>query len=86
MNDQIAEVVQVSDNKTAINTWYGACNPRFIDLVGDYAGRELFLLEGDSLLRECFSDDRIDFHDGFQMLHAVFVVERFLDNLIKRHC
>lgn len=35
----------------------------FIDLVGDYAGKELFLIEGDSLLRECFEDERIDF-DG----------------------
>ncbi len=85
MGDQAVEVVQVAD-KSPINTWYAACRPRFIDLVGDYAGRELFLLEGDSLLRECFSDDRLDFHDGFQMLHAVFVVERFLENLIKRHC
>lgn len=33
----------------------------WIDLVGDYAGRELFLVEGDSLLRECFEDERIDF-------------------------
>lgn len=58
----------------------------FIDLVGDYAGKELFLVEGDSLLRECFEDERIDFDDGFQVLHAVYVVERFLENLTKRHC
>ena len=37
-------------------------------------------------MRECLSDDRIDFNHGFQMLHAVFLVERFLENLIKRHC
>lgn len=24
--------------------------------------------------------------DGFQLLHAVYVVERFLENLVKRHC
>jgi len=23
---------------------------------------------------------------GFQVLHAVYVVERFLENLVKRHC
>jgi hypothetical protein len=23
---------------------------------------------------------------GFQLLHAVYVVERFLENLVKRHC
>ena len=24
--------------------------------------------------------------DGFQLLHAVYIVERFLENLVKRHC
>jgi hypothetical protein len=50
-------------DKTSILSWYDARTPRILDLVGDYAGRELFLVEGDSLLRACFEDDRIDF-DG----------------------
>lgn len=29
--------------------------------MGDYAGQELFLLEGDSLLLRCFSDPDLDF-------------------------
>jgi hypothetical protein len=45
----------------SITNWYDCCRPLFIDLVGDYAGKELFLIEGDSLLRECFEDSRIDF-------------------------
>ncbi|PBP25521.1 DEAD/DEAH box helicase [Diplocarpon rosae] len=67
-------------------SWYDRSRPIWIDLVGDYAGKELFLVEGDSLLRECFEDERIDFKGGFQLLHAVYVVERFLEDLIKRHC
>ncbi|KAF4635469.1 hypothetical protein G7Y89_g2618 [Cudoniella acicularis] len=70
----------------SIISWYDSTRPMFIDLVGDYAGKELFLLEGDSLLRECFEDDRIDFDSGYQLLHTVYVVERFLENLVKRHC
>ncbi|KAF7874002.1 hypothetical protein EAF04_002674 [Stromatinia cepivora] len=70
----------------SILSWYDETRPMWIDLVGDYAGKELFLVEGDSLLRECFADERIDFQDGFQLLHAVYVVERFLENLVKRHC
>jgi hypothetical protein len=146
----------------AVLSWYDKTRPMFIDLVGDYAGKELFLVEGDSLLRVCFEDERIDFQgkppracsglhsslglslaakvaisvaktircaswyrwmvslyhdsgservrwvelvpgpanltehhstgllliisDGFQLLHAVYVVERFLENLVKRHC
>ncbi|ESZ96877.1 hypothetical protein SBOR_2742 [Sclerotinia borealis F-4128] len=70
----------------SIMSWYDETRPMWIDLVGDYAGKELFLVEGDSLLRECFADERIDFQDGFQLLHAVYVAERFLENLVKRHC
>ena len=44
-----------------ILAWYDSSRPMFIDLVGDYAGKELFLVEGDSLLRQCFEDERIDF-------------------------
>lgn len=40
---------------------YKSLRPRSIDLVGDYAGQELFLVEGDSLLLECFSNVKIDF-------------------------
>jgi hypothetical protein len=50
-------------HETSILSWYDARKPRILDLVGDYAGKELFLVEGDSLLRACFEDDRIDF-DG----------------------
>jgi hypothetical protein len=45
----------------SILNWYDSTRPMFIDLVGDYAGKELFLIEGDSLLRETFEDERIDF-------------------------
>lgn len=71
--------------------------------MGDYAGKELFLLEGDSLLLQCFGDPRLDFDskpnvsptvavffadvkDGFQLLHAVYAVEYFLQGLSQRHC
>ncbi|OJJ96008.1 hypothetical protein ASPACDRAFT_1883217 [Aspergillus aculeatus ATCC 16872] len=60
--------------------------PRTIDLIGDYAGDELFILEGDSLLRHCFSDDLLDFDLGFQLLHATYIVERFLAQLHQRKC
>ena len=46
----------------SITSWYDCSRPMWIDLVGDYAGKELFLVEGDSLLRECFEDGRIDFN------------------------
>lgn len=39
---------------------YGRLSVRRVDLVGDYAGQELFLVEGDSLLLRCFSDAKVD--------------------------
>ena len=50
-----------ASDTNSILEWYDTSRPLFIDLVGDYAGKELFLVEGDSMLRECFGDERIDF-------------------------
>ena len=44
-----------------LQQWYGRQSARRVDLVGDYAGKELFLLEGDSLLLHCFGDATLDF-------------------------
>ncbi|KAF1981705.1 P-loop containing nucleoside triphosphate hydrolase protein [Aulographum hederae CBS 113979] len=59
---------------------------RRVDLVGDYAGNELFMIEGDSLLLHCFSDPRLDFQNGLQLLHAAYNVEAFLNGLLRRKC
>ena len=45
----------------AVLKWYNDLNPRYVDLVSDYAGREVFLIEGDSMLLDCFADGLIDF-------------------------
>jgi hypothetical protein len=71
---------------SCILSWYDTSRPRRLDLVGDYAGQELFLIDGDSLLRDCFGDARLDFLCGWQVLHAAYSVERFLDALVVRHC
>lgn len=57
-----------------------------VDLVGDYAGNELFMIEGDSLLLRCFDDEDLDFNPGLQLLHATYNVEHFLHNLAFRKC
>ncbi|RPA99632.1 P-loop containing nucleoside triphosphate hydrolase protein [Choiromyces venosus 120613-1] len=69
-----------------IREWYDKLQPIRVDLVGDYAGEEFFVIEGDSLLRWVFADERIDFDTGFQLLHAVYVVESFLQQLSSRQC
>lgn len=49
---------------------YGSLSTRRVDLVGDYAGQELFAVEGDSLLLRCFTDPRLDF-DGECSLYCL---------------
>lgn len=70
----------------SLSAWYSTTHTVHVDLVGGYAGAEFFLIEGDSLLRVAFSDTRIDFDSGFQLLHAVYVVEEFLSMIKGRRC
>ena len=74
------------DPNSALLEWYGKLHSRRVDLVGDYAGQELFVLEGDSLLLRSFSDPKLDFGYGLQMLHAGYIVESFLQALVQRRC
>lgn len=64
---------EVARATASILAWYDSTRPMHIDLVGDYAGKELFLVEGDSLLRECFDDERLDF-DG-KSTHNTFMLQ-----------
>jgi len=74
-------------SESKLLSWYSQLYPFRLDLVGDYAGSSRFLIHGDSLLRHCFSDERIEFSDGsFQLLHAVYVVEQFLQGFVRRKC
>lgn len=66
--------------------WYAKLYSRRVDLVGDFAGSERFLVHGESLLLQCFSDSHIDFDPGFQLLHATYAVEKFLQGLVSRCC
>ena len=70
----------------ALSEWYAKIGAKYLDLVGDYAGKENFFIEGDSLLLECFSDPLLDFSPGFQLLHAIYIVEKYLHDLVKRGC
>ncbi|KAF7555852.1 hypothetical protein G7046_g6455 [Stylonectria norvegica] len=66
--------------------WYSTQRTLTVDIVGDFAGGEPFLVHGESLIRHCLAQSKVDFHNGFQLLHAVYAVEDFLNNLQKRGC
>ncbi|KAL7824020.1 hypothetical protein V8C26DRAFT_384619 [Trichoderma gracile] len=72
--------------KEALPAWYASLWAPRVDLIGDIAGKEPFLIHGESLIRHCLEESPPDFQEGFQLLHAVYVVERFLSNLQKRGC
>jgi hypothetical protein len=57
-----------------------------VDLVGDFAGDELFIIDGDSLLLQCFSNEKLNFDPGFQVLHATYLAEKLLQKLQQRKC
>ncbi|KAL6875303.1 P-loop containing nucleoside triphosphate hydrolase protein [Trichoderma longibrachiatum] len=73
-------------NKEDLPSWYANLWAPRVDLIGDIAGKEPFLIHGESLIRHCLEESPPDFQEGFQLLHAVYVVERFLSNLQKRGC
>ncbi|KAI3391275.1 hypothetical protein diail_7634, partial [Diaporthe ilicicola] len=65
-------------------TWYKSLHPLHVDLVGDFAGKELFAIHGDALMLYCIDKARVDLDGGFQLLHAIHGVESFLQKLHER--
>lgn len=78
----------LSNSQFVLATPYGynGLSSRTVDLVGDYAGDGLFIFDGDSLLLHIFSDEKLDFSPGFQLLYATYMVEAFLHALLRRKC
>jgi len=57
----MAALSSLNESARALLEWYEHVISRRVDIIGDYAGNEPFLIEGDSLLLHCFSDPRINF-------------------------
>ncbi|KAL1741542.1 hypothetical protein HDZ31DRAFT_84764 [Schizophyllum fasciatum] len=73
-------------------SWYiGATKKaRWMDIIGDYAGEELFVIDGESLVQRVLDDPLLALgragDTGFQTLHALYVAETTLDSFIARGC
>jgi hypothetical protein len=48
-------------SEEALLDWYTDLRPLTVDIVGDFAGRELFLIHGEALMRHCLVEARVDF-------------------------
>ncbi|VDC05091.1 unnamed protein product [Peniophora sp. CBMAI 1063] len=61
---------------------------RWMDLIGDYAGSERFILDGEALFQRVLDDTLLalgrEGDPSFQILHALYILEKFLHDLIKR--
>ncbi|KAM0740450.1 hypothetical protein ACQRIT_005634 [Beauveria bassiana] len=79
-------MASLSDMERKLFDWYQALRPLRVDLIGDFAGKELFAIHGEALLTHCISEAKLNYQYGFQVLHAIHAVERFLSNLKLRGC
>lgn len=53
----------MSDGTAELQKWYADRHAHIVDLVGDIAGRETFIVQGESLIRHCLETSKVDF-DG----------------------
>lgn len=49
-----------------VTEWYQRLRPLKVDIVGDFAGKELFLVHGESMMRYCLSQANVDFQGASQ--------------------
>ncbi|KAI0002287.1 hypothetical protein BJV74DRAFT_876690 [Russula compacta] len=82
----VVEALQFIDDH-----WYkkiAGKKARWMDLIGDYAGNERFILDGESLLQHVLDDPLLALartgDPSFQILHAIYSMERFLNEMLKR--
>ncbi len=58
--------------------WYATLQPRRVDVVGDFGGKQLFFVDGDSLLLHGVTTSAVDYDGKMQhhytatILHAQF--------------
>ncbi|KAI1767757.1 P-loop containing nucleoside triphosphate hydrolase protein [Hypoxylon sp. FL1150] len=73
-------------SRSLLQAWRASLSPLTVDIVGDFAGKELFAIHGESLIAHCLPAARVDYNYGFQLLHAVHAVETFLSKLKSSGC
>ncbi|CAE6475433.1 unnamed protein product [Rhizoctonia solani] len=74
---------------TEVDAWIHKRRPRWMDLVGDYAGDEFFVVDGDSLCQVVLDDELVAIgrdKPTFQILHAIYRLEQEVLQLKRRNC
>ncbi|KAI9567890.1 hypothetical protein HD554DRAFT_2314563 [Boletus coccyginus] len=89
-NDATGSSLSIPDALKWIDAeWHTASRrARWMDLLGDYAGTEPFIIDGHSLIQLVIDDPLLALgkqdDPSFQILHAFYTLERTLDEFIKR--
>ena len=61
-----------------------------MDVIGDYAGQELFVVDGDALVQYVLDNELLALGKtgdaSFQLLHATWLLERSIEQMVKGDC
>lgn len=80
---------KLKDVLADVDKWIHKRRPRWMDLVGDYAGDEFFVVDGDSLCQVVLDDELVAIgrdEPTFQILHAIYRLEQEILQLKQRNC
>ena len=58
--------------------------PQMLNLMNEFADAEMFLIDGDSLLMELALDENLDWTYSGQLLHLVYLFERYLHLFVRK--
>ncbi|KAJ3570966.1 hypothetical protein NPX13_g5546 [Xylaria arbuscula] len=62
------------DVSAELAEWYSTARPRRVDIIGDFGGKDLFFIDGDSLLLHSITASKVDYDAMFQ-----YMIHQFLD-------
>lgn len=70
-------------------THFTTLHPAWVDILA-MSGQELFVIDGDSLISYVLQDSTLQLaktgDPSYQLLHATYLIEHLLHQLIKRDC
>lgn len=55
--------------ESQVLSWYAGLEPLTVDVIGEFAGRELFVVHGEALIRHCLEQSRVDYDGAFAISH-----------------
>lgn len=68
---------------SCLQEWLSQVRFTMIDLISDYGGNELFVIDGDALIF-FFANNHFNIDKPSSLLELVYLIEKFLDDLITR--